>query len=135
MTYPKSVQLGQTRRERKQQRRLEEARQIRACYQQVDARDGHICRVCGARTSPQGGLEHRTIHHHLVFRSQISVARGRHSTANVITICPACHDAIHVHGTLRLTGDADLRDRLTGRLSGVCVERYTESGWEVTGWV
>lgn len=68
--------------------------------------------------------------HHLQYRSK----GGGHETANVLLICRTCHDAVHVKGTLKLSGDADLRDE-RGNLSGVKVERATDSGWKVDKWV
>lgn len=128
----KSV-LGRTRVSEKLQRRAEEARQIKACYAAVDARDQGRCRVCGRRCSPTAlALVDRAERHHLVFRSQ----GGSHEPENVVTVCKAeCHAAIHSEGVLRLSGDANARNE-RGVLCGVCVEAWRDAaGWVVTGWV
>jgi hypothetical protein len=128
------VPVGQlSRLQQKQQRRAEETAALRACYAHADARDGDRCRVCTRRISTRalGQLE-KTIHHHLVYRSRSS---DPHRNENVVCICSICNEAIHTTGTLKLEGDADLRDAVTGRLAGIAVWRLKESGWEVTKWV
>ena len=72
---------------------------------QVDARDGFVCRCCGVgcdRTLPPTYARswHR---HHIVYRS----ACGQETTGNKVGICGACHHAVHVTRTLRISGDAD----------------------------
>jgi hypothetical protein len=79
-----------------------EAKAEREVYALVDARDKRICRCCGHRTTTLG-LTTRTHHHHLVYRS----AGGEHSTANIVTLCPACHNDEHKH-RLRIEGNADV---------------------------
>lgn len=129
--YTKEKQADGGRYARKKAKVSAEDKAERECYRKVNDRDHRICRVCLTQTSAQGGLLRGTIHHHLIYRSGISVQAGRHATWNVITICPDCNDAIHTKGTLRLEGDADARDAVTGKLAGVQVSRYTESGWTV----
>lgn len=130
----KQQQADGGRYARKKAKVTAEEKAERDCYRHVNERDKRICRVCQAQTSAQGGLLHGTIHHHLIYRSGISVQAGRHATWNVLTICPDCNDAIHTKGTLKLEGDADLRDKATGKLCGVKVERPGESGWRVEKW-
>lgn len=113
----------------KAQRRADEARAIKACYAQVDRRDGPHCRVCGRRVGGLGMLEARH-HHHLVYRSR----GGEHLTRNVLSLCRPCHAAVH-DSEVRLSGDADATRLEDGRLGGVLVERWTESGWIATGCV
>jgi hypothetical protein len=110
----------------KQRKRTEEASQLRACYKAVDERDAGRCRVCGKRGSPTAvGLLDRLQRHHMVYRSK----GGEHRSENVLSVCAACHAAIHVDGSLRVIGDADVRDAVTGKLGGVAVWRLKESGW------
>ena len=51
-----------------------------------------------------------------------------------MTVSKAIHDRIHVHGTMRITGDADARDA-EGRLCGLKVEEPINEVWTVTKWV
>jgi hypothetical protein len=102
--YSKLDQIGQTRRARKQARVTADTRAERACYRHVDARDGDACRIC------RRWIGARAIHHHMIPRSRISVARGRHSFSNVIRICTdPCDEAIHRTATLHVEGDAEQR--------------------------
>jgi hypothetical protein len=131
--WSKADQIGgKTRRERKQDARTAEAATMRACYRLVDARDGGQCRVCKKRASPTATtLLERMHRHHMVYRSR----GGTHEPENVLSVCSGCHDAIHVRLDLRVEGDANARDAITGKLAGVKVERYTEQGWKVEKWV
>lgn len=114
----------------KLKRRAEEARELRWCYRDVDERDIGRCRVCGKRGSPTAvGLLDRLHRHHMVYRSQ----GGDHRSCNVLSVCASCHAAIHNDGTLRLSGDADMRDVLTGKLAGVLIERLVDAVWTVEG--
>ncbi len=123
---------GKSRRQAKADKRAEEARAIRDCYKAVDARDKGRCRVCGRRGNPQATTLLDRIHrHHMIFRSR----GGQHGPSNVVSLCAECHDAIHVKSTLRVDGDATARDVVTGKLAGVQVSRYTETGWRVEKWV
>lgn len=99
----------------------------RECYAQVDRRDVHCCRVCRARVGGIGMLQ-AVHHHHLVYRSK----GGDHDTSNVVSLCVKCHHAVH-NGEIRLSGNADERNSV-GILSGVKLERGTDSGWKVEGW-
>ena len=129
----KAKQVGGSRVARKQAARAAEAQAIKACYREVDERDGHQCRVCRKRCNPRAiSMLDRAHHHHMVYRSR----GGQHVPESVITLCAACHDAIHVRMELRVTGDANARDAVTGKLAGVKVERYTvDRGWQVEKWV
>lgn len=126
---PRTV-LGRTRADEKAARDAQDAKAERECYRAVDKRDGLRCRVSGVLLSLRGGLVKGVQRHHLQKRSQ----QGEHFTWNVITVSSAVHDRIHVHGTLRLEGDADARDA-EGRLCGVAVMVPTEAGWVVERWV
>ena len=119
---------GKTRQARKQEARTEEAKEIKACYAEVDKRDQGRCRVCGKRGSTTAvSLLDRLHRHHMIYRSR----GGEHIPAAVITLCATCHGEIHVSGELRLEGDANVRDMVTFKFCGVTVSRFTESGWKV----
>ena len=115
--------------EAKKALRALEAKELRDCYAKVDLRDGPRCRVCCRWCSPGAiGMLQRAERHHMVYRSR----GGQHTTENVLTVCKhTCHTAIHVEGVLRLTGNADLRDVITGKFNGVTVQKRTEAGWVV----
>lgn len=73
----------------------------RAVYEHVSDRDGYRCRACGTY---EGLGIHR---HHL---------RGRQFTTpeDVCCVCSDCHARLHVRiggKTLRIAGDAEVRDR------------------------
>jgi 5-methylcytosine-specific restriction endonuclease McrA len=122
---------GESRFARKQQARIEEAKALRRCYAAVDARDRRQCRVCRKRTDPNAiGLLDRGQHHHLVYRSR----GGDHHPRNVLTLCSQCHQSQH-GGLIRLSGDADHLDPLTGKWNGVKLERYSEAGWSIDRWI
>jgi 5-methylcytosine-specific restriction endonuclease McrA len=126
------VRPGQlSRLQAKQQRRTQEALEIRMCYRAVDERDGGRCRVCKKRGHPQATtLLDRLHRHHLIYRSR----GGTHEPENVVTVCASCHDAMHVDGTLRLEGDANARDAVTNKLAGVCAMRLLDGVWQVEKW-
>ena len=105
----------------------DDAREQNACYTAVDRRDAYACRVCHNHVVGVGMLN-AVHHHHLVYRSK----GGVHATANVVTLCVRCHQAVH-DGEVRLSGDANQRNSI-GVLSGVRLERAGESGWRVEGW-
>ena len=115
-------------RAEKQAQKVAEERRV---YALVTNRDDHCCRVCGKFCNPRAmGLLAKAHHHHLVYRSR----GGETTITNVLLLCPKCHAEEH-DGRLRLSGDAELRDPVTGRLAGVKVERPSEEGWLVIGWV
>lgn len=124
----KSV-AGQTRTSEKAARKAQDERDERECYRAVDERDQLRCRVTGVRLSLSGDMTKRVHRHHMIHRSR----GGQHLTSNVITVSPKIHDEIHVLGTRRLSGDADVRDE-RGRLCGVRNEVLVlGSTWEVIG--
>ena len=132
LSRPIAVPKPTSRVEAKRAKRAAEAKQIRECYQAVDARDGGKCRICGRWAKPDAvGLLERMHRHHMVYRSQ----GGEHAPENVLSVCAACHAAIHVRGVLRVTGDANVRDAVTGAFCGVTVERLRDGGWHVEGCV
>ena len=126
---PKTV-LGRTRADEKTTKDNAEKAAEAKCYRLVDKRDGLRCRVTGQLLSLRGGLTTKVYRHHLIERSQ----GGPHETWNVLTVSKATHDEIHVKGTLRLFGNADLTDE-RGKRCGVKVERQTEAGWVAVGMV
>lgn len=131
VAVPKFVN-GKTRLQEKLARRTAEAQAIRLCYRQVDQRDGGRCRVCKRRGNPYATtLLDRLHHHHLIYRSR----GGTDEPENVASICAQCHDAIHTLGEMRLEGDANARDAVTGRLAGLCVQRLIDGQWQVEKWV
>lgn len=68
-------------------------RRRRTVYQ----RDGYQCQNCGRRGGRGGNYE---LHcHHLVPKSK----GGTHHPSNLITLCKACHDAVHKPHRLALT--------------------------------
>lgn len=70
----------------------------------VDARDERTCRCCDKRTNPDMTGLLRGHRHHIVYRS----AGGKDDTANVVTLCPKCHDDEHIKRTLQIEGNADV---------------------------
>lgn len=73
----------------------------RSVYQHVAERDGYRCRACGT-------YEGLAIHRHHI--------RGRRFTTaeDVCCVCSDCHGRMHVRiggKTLRIAGDAEVRDR------------------------
>jgi 5-methylcytosine-specific restriction endonuclease McrA len=118
---------GGTRFDRKKQRKADQELHERLVHQAVDARDHHTCRLCGRYCSPLAiGLLERSHRHHLEYRSK----GGATDTSNLLTLCASCHNDVHA-GKVRLSGDADVTDKATGRLCGIKVERAGESGWRV----
>ena len=95
---------GQSRYDRKKQAQVDAAAIRRATWKAVDTRDKRICRACGRRSDPEGtGLTQRGHRHHIQYRS----AGGADETANVVTLCAACHNDEHRH-RLRIEGNADI---------------------------
>jgi 5-methylcytosine-specific restriction endonuclease McrA len=129
--YTKERQANGGRVARKATRMAQVKANERVVHQAVDARDHYTCRVCGRYCSPRAvTLLERSHRHHLVYRS----AGGKDTTANLVTLCATCHDDEH-QKRIQLSGDADARDKATGQLRGVKVERATEGGWKVEKWV
>ena len=121
---------GPSRHEQKRTQQADRMREQRRVYALVDNRDEHCCRVCGRFCNPRAlGIIARAHRHHLVYRSK----GGETSITNLVSLCAQCHADEH-DGKLQLSGDAELRDPVTGKLCGVKVERPGEHGWEVVGW-
>jgi 5-methylcytosine-specific restriction endonuclease McrA len=128
---PKVPADGKTRREARAERNAAIETEWRRVCRAVDARDGKRCRVCERMCSPNAmDMLLRAERHHLLPRS----LGGQDTTANLLTVCPKCHDDRHVHGTLRLSGNADERNEML-QLAGVKVERLSEAGWTVEAFV
>jgi hypothetical protein len=113
----------------KAKRKADEARAIKACYAEVDRRDGDQCRICQVHVGGISMLRKR-IHHHLVFRSKL----GTHTPDNVLSICMRCDDAIHREGVLKVSGDANAVNS-QGQFCGVKVERLVKNTWQHSGMV
>lgn len=126
---PRTV-MGRTRSDEKAARDAQDAKEERQCYRKVDRRDHLRCRVTGVLLTLGGSLVKAVQRHHLIPRSQ----GGPHESWNVATVSRAIHDRIHVHGTMRISGDADDRDA-EGRLCGLKVEEPINEVWTVTKWV
>jgi len=102
----------------------------RAVCRAVEERDGDVCRICGRRcvfTKAKTRAE-KADPHHVIFQS----ANGPDETWNVAKLCRDCHDEVHVHRRLMVSGNADERTEL-GKLGGLRVERLTDAGWTVVG--
>lgn len=122
---------GPSRYATKKRKALDELNEERAVYAAVTTRDSHSCRVCGRWCNPQAlTLLERAHHHHLQYRSK----GGPTTTANVCLLCPECHEDEH-RGRIELSGNADFRDEVTHRLSGIMLKHPRESGMEVIAWV
>ena len=68
----------------------------RLCQFEVFPREHFRCRICGNR---------RPLHaHHIVYRSH----HGDDATWNLLSVCTACHDAIHLYYVLILPKNGDL---------------------------
>jgi 5-methylcytosine-specific restriction endonuclease McrA len=68
----------------------------------VDARDARSCRCCDKRTNADAVGLMRGHRHHIVYRS----AGGPDTSANLVTLCAACHNDEHQHRLL-IDGNAD----------------------------
>lgn len=96
----------------------------------IAERDKYRCRLCGKACRYNARrLEDKADPHHIVLAS----ALGDDSTANTILLCRICHDLVHSVKRFFLSGNADELDELGKGL--VKVERQTESGFEVVGWI
>jgi len=83
---------------RRAAKRRAEMRLYAKVCQQVDERDGDVCRVCH---QPIWTERH---HHHIVYRSR----GGKHEASNVIVVCAMCHDDIH-QKRVTVQGDAEYK--------------------------
>lgn len=76
----------------------------REVYRLVELRDSYCCRSCRRRLKKTMEMNYNQLHHHhIVFRSR----GGKDETSGVCLICRECHDKIHVHRSLTITGNAD----------------------------
>lgn len=107
-----------------------EVSEIKAVYALVDKRDGKCCRICYKRCGGIGLLY--AVHHHHIVSKSIADKAIKHTTANIVSLCNACHDAVENSGLLRLTGDADARNPI-GVLCGLTLERAGDGGWIAVG--
>lgn len=118
---------GKTAREERHERKVAKAANLKMVYAIVDRRDEGQCRVCGRRCSTTAtSSELRAERHHVVPRS----LGGKDTPENLALVCIWCHDERHKKGTLRISGNAHERNEM-GFLSGLVIERLTESGWKV----
>jgi hypothetical protein len=127
--YTKAMQADGGRVKRKAARKAAASAAEKACYAEVDKRDGKRCRVCGRQGKPgAASMLDRLHHHHMILRSR----GGQHESESVLSLCAQHHSEIHVDCTLRVEGDANARDE-RGKLAGVTVSRFGEAGWKVIG--
>lgn len=118
----------ETRTEYKDRRKAEAVAEALSIAQQVDERDGNICRVTGVfLTAGHPDPHKRKEQHHMKPRSTWDRDEAE-TTANRITISAFVHQLIHA-GKIYLSGDANLRDA-DGNLCGVLQEVMTEGGWK-----
>ena len=95
----------------------------------IAARDKYRCRLCGKKCRYGDPLPTRADAHHIVFAS----AGGSDQSANLLHLCRACHDLVHVVRKFFLSGNADDLDELGHGM--VKVERQVEGGFEVVGFI
>lgn len=114
----------------KQRKASAELKLIKEVYAQVDKRDGHCCRICFKRVGGIGVL-YAAHHHHLISRS-IASRDEKHTTKNIVTLCPPCHDAVENSGLLKLEGDADARNSV-GVLNGLTLWKAGDGDWLIVG--
>ena len=110
---------GTAKRQKASSKRAQ-AKADKLVYAAVDARDGHRCRVCLAYC----GLDIQR--HHIQPRS----LGGPTTTANVISLCGACH-LVGVHGKrIVLTGNADERIQIKCAVATLNGEAKSWAIWE-----
>jgi 5-methylcytosine-specific restriction endonuclease McrA len=119
---------GKTAKEERDERKAAKKANLLEVCRAVDRRDQGRCRVCGKRCEIGSTFANRVERHHVIPRS----LGGKDETGNLASLCVECHDDRHKRGTLRISGNADERDRM-GCLCGLKVERLTEAGWKVAG--
>ncbi len=118
----------ETRTEYRDRRKAEELAEEKSIAQQVDERDGCVCRYTGVfLTSGASDPHKRKEQHHMKPRSTSDRAESE-TTANRITISAFVHQLIHA-GKLHLSGDANLKDA-DGKFCGVLAELMTDAGWK-----
>lgn len=119
-----------TRFSEKKQRRAGEAAHYREVCAATTQRDGSCCRVCKKWCNPRAISMLEKLHHHHIIPTSLG---GLDETWNLMCLCADCHDDEH-GARIQLSGNADERDEM-GRLAGVKLERMTESGWRIEGFV
>lgn len=88
-----------SRIDRASQRKKDKEARLREAYKLVDKRDRYKCRACGHPCDPNSvDVLERAHRHHLTFRSK----GGQDVASNLVTLCPTCHDRLHVKRTLRI---------------------------------
>lgn len=112
-----AIPKPEPRKRVKARQQRQQRRQDRTVYEQVTARDGNVCRVCGSGQFIQ--------RHHL---------RGRKftTTEDVCCLCDPCHDLIHprIGGKkLLVKGNADQ----VGGLSVYRMDPWGKAGWILVG--
>lgn len=78
-------------------RRTKRQREAKSVYQQVDERDGCVCRACGINV---GDWRQQ---HHILYRSH----GGADTTSNLVTLCNRCHLAVHYVHLIIIGDDAN----------------------------
>lgn len=116
------------------QERIDEAGAMARAWESLKRtimlRDKGRCRLCGKRCSySAASLSTKADPHHIIFQS----AGGEDTTANVLVLCRSCHDDLHVHRSVMLSGDADERDEMNR--GSVKVERMSDSGYVPVGFI
>ena len=117
----------ETRTEYRDRRKATQVAEEKSLAQQVDERDGCVCRVSGVFLTAGASSPHkRKEQHHMILRAHADRVVTE-TTANRITISAAVHQLIHA-GKLHLSGDANLKNP-DGAFCGVLLEVQTAAGW------
>lgn len=117
---------GKTAKEERDERKAAKKAHLLEVCRAVDRRDQGRCRVCAKRCEIGSTFSDRVERHHVLARS----LGGVDETFNLASLCVDCHDDRHKRGTLRISGNADLRDPL-GKFCGLKIERLKDHGWQV----
>lgn len=95
----------ESRVETAREAQIQEDAKWRALCKDINVRDECKCRACHRRVNPGAfTMLHKPHHHHIVFAS----AGGADTLENVVTLCSACHDDVHVRRRLRIEGNAQI---------------------------
>lgn len=95
-----------TRRKDKAKRDAADAAAWRRCKEQVDRRDGILCRICGCRTKKcRDRVPTRGEHCHI--KGRLIEPGLIHDPRNVFLGCGECHDAFDLHGIYASQPEAD----------------------------
>ncbi len=116
------------------QERIEEAgivaRAWEALKRYIMARERGRCRLCGKRCSyGAASIATKADPHHIIFQS----AGGEDTRENCLVLCRSCHDDVHIHRAVVLSGNAEERDEMNRGC--VKVERMTDSGYVPVGFI